>query len=68
MEGTLEHRLVNLMREIKELRKDLILQKSTKSKTARPNLSKWQTLADRVSSRWDHVSAVEEISMQREKR
>jgi hypothetical protein len=67
-EGTLEHRLVNLMREIKELKKDLILQKSDKPKTARGSPSKWQALGERVSSRWDHVSAVEEVSMQREKR
>lgn len=67
-EATLEHRLINLMREIRELRKDLILQKSAKPGTTRGSLGKWQALGDRVSSQWDHISAVEEVAMQREKR
>jgi hypothetical protein len=67
MEGTMEMRLVNMMREIKELKKDLISQKVANVKTIRGRMNRWQALGSRVSSQWDGVSAVEEVSQQREK-
>lgn len=67
MSETLEIRVGNLMREIKELRKDLILQKTVKMKTVKNKKIKWQTLGTKVSKSWDNITAVEEIRMQREK-
>lgn len=67
MSETLENRLGNLMHEIKELRKDLILQKTVKPKVIKNRTIKWQALGTKVSNRWDDISAVDEIRMQREK-
>lgn len=67
MEGTMENRLVSLMHELKELKKDLILQKVANLKVVRGKASRWQALGGRVSSKWDGISAVEEVSRQREK-
>ncbi len=67
MRGTMENRLENLIHELKELKKDLILQKAGNLKVVHGKAGKWQALADRVSAQWDGVSAVEEVSQQREK-
>lgn len=66
MSETLETRVGNLMHEIKELKKDLILQKIAKPKIVKNKTIKWQALGTKVSNRWDNISAVEEIRMQRE--
>jgi len=66
MSGTLENRLGNLMHEIKELKKDLILQKTAKPKTVKNKTIKWHALGTKVSNNWDGISAVDEIRMQRE--
>jgi len=67
MSGSLESRLGNLMHEIKELRKDLILQKTLKIEPSKNKAIKWQALGDKVSRKWDNIPAVEEIRRQREK-
>jgi len=67
MEATMEIKLVNLMREIKELKKDLIQQKVASTKGVRSKTNRWQALGNRVSSQWDDISAVEEVLRQREK-
>ena len=67
MSETLEIRVGTLLREIKELKKDLILQKTAKLKTVKNKTIKWQALGTKVSNSWDNITAVEEIRMQREK-
>ncbi len=47
---------------VKEIKKELILQEIKKTRKAADKLSKWQTLGDKVSSKWNKISAVEEIS------
>ena len=64
---TLENRLDALMHEIRDIKKQLILDKLTKLAVAKDKLGAWEMLGKRVSARWDHVSAVDEIIQQREK-
>ena len=52
MEAMMEIKLVNLMREIKELKKDLIQQKVAGAKGVRSRTNRWQALGNRVSSQW----------------
>ena len=67
MPSKLENKLGDLMHEIKEIKKEIILQKVKKSDIVRHKISVWKKLADKVSAKWDNISAVEEISQQREK-
>lgn len=67
MPTTLEDKLSKLMHEIKEIKKEIIFQEITKAHVARQKSDRWKALGDEVSSKWNKVSAVEEISMQREK-
>jgi hypothetical protein len=64
---TLDDRLDDLVHEIKEIKKELLLQKITRSSAARERTSTWISLGKKVSTQWDTVSAVDEISAQREK-
>ena len=67
-EMKLDEKLNRIVRQINEIRKDVVIlklagrpgrtQKSTKA---------WKALAERVSSKWQGPSAVEEIASQREK-
>lgn len=67
MAKSLENKLGNLIHEIKEIKKELILQKIEKVGEAKKNIDLWKALGRKVSSKWDHVSALEEIALQREK-
>jgi len=67
MSTNLEDKLSNLIHEIKEIKKEMIFQEITKARAAKNKLNKWKALGGKVSSLWDKVSAVEEISQQREK-
>ena len=67
MSTTLEKKLSNLIHEIKEIKKEMIFQEITKTHVVKHKLSKWKALGEKVSSSWNKVSAVEEISQQREK-
>ena len=67
MSSKLENKLGDLMHEIKEIKKDIILQKVKKADIAKHKISAWKKLADKVSAKWDNISAVEEITQQREK-
>ena len=64
---TLENKLGNLIHEIQEIKKELILHKVQKVATAQNKINTWDILGKKVSSKWDTISAVEEISRQREK-
>ena len=67
MASKLENKLGDLMHEIKEIKKEIILQKVKKADIAHHKISAWKKLADKVSAKWDKISALEEITQQREK-
>lgn len=67
MATTLDHRLDALMHEIRDMKKDLILDRVTRVTVTRARLHAWKALGKKVSAKWDHISAVDEIIHQREK-
>jgi hypothetical protein len=67
MSKTFEDRLSNLIHEIKEIRKQIILDKLVKVNAAQTKIDRWKKLGDKVSSNWDSLSAADEIAQQREK-
>lgn len=67
MPTTIESKLSILIHEIKEIKKEMIFQEIAKTSIAKDKLSKWKVLGAKVSATWNKVSAVEEISKQREK-
>ena len=67
MSATLKNKLSNLINEIKEIKKEVILLEIKKTHSTKHKLNKWRLLGEKVSSKWNKISAVEEISQQREK-
>ncbi|HSE83054.1 MAG TPA: hypothetical protein VLB01_00735 [Thermodesulfobacteriota bacterium] len=67
MSTKIEDKLANLIHEIKEIKKELILQRIEKVESAEQKIKKWETLGKKISDKWDNVSSVEEIRQQREK-
>ncbi|MFO0792772.1 MAG: hypothetical protein U0586_01790 [Candidatus Brocadiaceae bacterium] len=63
----LENKLSNLINEIKEIKKELILLEIKKKHGVKYKLNKWKSLGKEISSKWNKISAEEEINMQREK-
>jgi len=64
----LDERLSRIVREINDIRKEVVVLKLTSRATLTENRVKaWERLAKKVSSRWQGPSAVEEIASQREK-
>lgn len=63
----LEARLDDLMSEIRDIKKELILERVTHRVEAKKRVSAWKTLGEKISARWDRVPAVDEIAQQREK-
>jgi hypothetical protein len=68
MSKTFEDRLSNLIHEMKEIRKQIILDKLVKVDAAQTKIDRWKKLGDKVSSNWDSLSAADEIAQQRENR
>jgi hypothetical protein len=64
---SLENRLNDLIHEMTEMKKQIILDKSFKVEAAQNRIREWKALAKRVSAKWNGSSAVEEIRQQREK-
>ena len=64
---SLKNRLNNLIHEMTEMKKEIILDKSFKVEAAQNRIREWKALAKRVSAKWKGPSAVEEIRQQREK-
>jgi len=56
-----------LIHEIKEIKKEIILDKLVRVDGAKTKINKLKTLGDKISSNWDGLSAVDEIAQQREK-
>lgn len=67
MQKSLESRLNDIIHEITEMRKQIILDKSVKVETAQNRVREWKALGKKVSANWNGPSAVEEIRQQREK-
>ena len=67
MATTLEHRLDALVHEIRNIKKELILDKGTRLTVTRARMNAWKSLRKKVSAQWDHVSVLDEIRQQREK-
>jgi len=67
MSKTFEHRLSDLIHEIKEIKKEIILDKLVKVNGVQTKISKWKILGEKISSSWHGLSAVDEIAQQREK-
>jgi hypothetical protein len=64
----LEKRLESLISDVHAIQKELILAKTQRLKRSKRRVEAWAALAEKVSSQWDSVSAVDEIGAQREKR
>lgn len=64
---SLDARLEGLVHEIREIKKELIRSRMTRGIVSRTKDVAWISLGKKVSTRWDEVSAVDEISAQREK-
>ena len=67
MATKLASRLANLICEIKEIEKELILERVEKVTATEQKIKKWEILGRKISAIWDNVSAVEEIRQQRGK-
>jgi len=67
MSKTLESRLNDLIHEITEMKKQIILDKSIKVEAAQNKIREWKILGKKVSAKWNGPLAVEEIRQQREK-
>jgi len=64
---SLENRLNDLIHEMTEMKKQVILDKSFKVQAVHSRIREWKVLAKKVSAKWNGPSAVEEIRQQREK-
>jgi hypothetical protein len=67
MAKSLENRLDDLIHEITEMKKQIILDKSIKVEAAQNSIREWKALGKKVSAKWNGPSALEEIREQREK-
>jgi hypothetical protein len=67
MARELEHRLNDLIHEIKEIKKQVLWGKWVKTESTSKRLSRWKKLRDDVSLKWQGPSSVEEIRAQRGK-
>ena len=63
----LEKRFEILVSDVQTIQKELILSKMQHIKKTRRSQDVWNSLSQKVSASWDSVSAVDEISSQREK-
>ena len=53
MHTKLEDKLASLIHEIKEIEKELILQKMGKATVVEQKIKRWETLGRKVSAKWD---------------
>lgn len=67
MATAIENKLSNLIHEIKEIKKDIILHEIAKTRITKNSLAAWKTIGKRISEKWDGVSVTEEIAYQRDK-
>ena len=67
MPSAMEQRLDRVVHELNEIKKEMILQKMQPAVSAVRKSSAWKSLGEKISVRWDHVSAVDEIRQQRDR-
>jgi len=67
MSRKVEDKLASLIHEIKEIKKELILQRVEKIEIEEQRIRKWNDLCKKVSAKWNSISSVEEVRQQREK-
>ena len=67
MPTAMEQRLDRLVHELNEIKKEVILQKVRSTVSATRKIDARKSLAEKISVRWDHVSAVDEIRQQRDR-
>ena len=67
MSTAIEQRLDRLVHELNEIKKEIILQKMQQAAATVGKIKSWKSLSGRISARWDHVSAVDEIKQQRDR-
>ncbi|MBE0502130.1 MAG: hypothetical protein IBX47_11905 [Desulfuromonadales bacterium] len=68
MASTLEKRFETLVGDVHAIQKELILSKIQHIKRTKRHQEAWTALSQKISSAWDSVSAVDEITSQREKK
>lgn len=67
MAMALEKRLTVLINDIQTIQKEIVLAKIQQQKGTRRRRNVWDDLGEKVTASWDSVTAVDEISSQREK-
>ena len=67
MSKILENRMGDLIHDLNEIKKQILLEKFVKVDIAQKKVNIWKLLIKKVSAKWDGPSAVEEIIHQREK-
>ena len=67
MSVTLQKRLNTLVSDVQAIQKELFLSRIGQTQRSRRALTSWDVLRQKVSAAWDSVSAVDEITSQREK-
>ena len=68
MARSLENRLDMLAHEIREIKKEAILQRLKKTAATVHASRRWKAIGSRISKKWDNISATEEIARQSDKR
>lgn len=67
MPTAIEQRLDRLVHELNEIKKEMILQKVQPAAEAARKINAWKSLGEKISVKWDYVSAVDEIKQQRDR-
>jgi len=67
MPTAMERRLDRVVHEPDEIKKEMLLQQVQPAARAVRKISARKTPGEKVSVRWDHVSAVDEIRQQRDR-
>jgi len=67
MPTAMEQRLDRVVHELNEIKKEMILQKLQPTVRAAGKSNAWKSLGEKISIRWDHISAVDEIRQQRDR-
>jgi len=63
----LEKRFETLVSDVQAMQKELILTKMQQTKKSRCTQDAWMALSQKISPLWDTVSALDEVTSQREK-
>lgn len=63
----LKRRFEILVSDVQAIQKELIFSKMRQIKKNRRNQDVWNALSQKISTSWDSVSAIDEITSQREK-